>query len=779
MIKKIDYIRNFGIYKNFSWTSSNRIKDFNYKNIFYGWNYSGKTTLSRIFSSLRDKKIHDSYTSGAFKVSTDGGIYDSSNLESFPYEVLVFNSDYIKDNLNFSMHGNDSSDSKTIFFEVGDNAKYETKIIELQNKIDSINGTDIIRGKKIKFKNDIEGFEIYDNSYSGKFTAVAKEIKDEHFLSLINFTKANVKSIINNIKQDLESYIITDKKELSSIGEIVKISSPKEQLEGISVDLNVELTSKVNQILEKIPQKDTLNKILDNNNEAYNWVKEGKELHNPNTQCLFCDNLVTEERLIFLSKYFSSQASLIKEQSDKLNQLINDEIIIVDKINFPSSSNDFNLGFINDYNTLKNNIDKALLNYKKYLIFLSKKLDKKINKSLYLEVTKSKKFNIDYIISLLNAINELIKKNNDFSKNFNSKIEIEREKLKNHLVAVFVKREKYFAKEKKYEKAIFEIEKLNLQIENFEKEIKRYNSLKESDKEGAEQYTYFIQSFLNRNDIEVKLHSKTGKFILLRDKQNASNLSEGEKTAIAFSHFLVSIKALQSKNNFKDYIVFIDDPISSLDGNHIFQINSLLKEIFFSQEQDIVNASQNIWKINCLQLFISTHNFEFFNLLKELPKSANGFNYIKDERRCKESRYFIERKINESSINIIPTIFDEYKSEYHFLFSEIVKFNNDPNKNSSDKILIMPNVLRRFVEMYTLTKYPSKDEVDDRANKVFGKLKSKRILKPFHYFSHFNNIDRIGKHSELLVDVEKSCSTVIEFLQNDKNHYEALMKSIN
>lgn len=148
MIKKIDSIRNFGIYKNFSWTSPNGIKDFNHKNLFYGWNYSGKTTLSRIFSSLRDKKIHDSYTSGTFKVSTDISIYDSSNLESFPYDIIVFNSDYIQDNLNFSFHGNNSSDSKTILFEVGDNAKYETKIIELQGKVNSINGTDVILGKK-------------------------------------------------------------------------------------------------------------------------------------------------------------------------------------------------------------------------------------------------------------------------------------------------------------------------------------------------------------------------------------------------------------------------------------------------------------------------------------------------------------------------------------------------------------------------------------------------------------------------------------------------------
>lgn len=74
---------------------------------------------------------------------------------------------------------------------------------------------------------------------------------------------------------------------------------------------------------------------------------------------------------------------------------------------------------------------------------------------------------------------------------------------------------------------------------------------------------------------------------------------KAEKTAIAFSHFLVTIKALESKRVFKDYIVFIDDPISSLDGNHIFQINSILKEMLFSN-----NNPGGEWKLKCLNLFV-------------------------------------------------------------------------------------------------------------------------------------------------------------------------------
>ena len=47
---KIKEIKDFGIYKDYKWNEIDELKPFNKKNIIYGWNYSGKTTLSRILS---------------------------------------------------------------------------------------------------------------------------------------------------------------------------------------------------------------------------------------------------------------------------------------------------------------------------------------------------------------------------------------------------------------------------------------------------------------------------------------------------------------------------------------------------------------------------------------------------------------------------------------------------------------------------------------------------------------------------------------------------------
>lgn len=767
MINRIENIKDFGVYKNFSWSSVTGLKNFNHKNLFYGWNYSGKTTISRIFSSLRDKKLHDSYNNSFFKVNTSAGDFDSSTLQNFPFEILVFNSDYIKDNLNFSIHKDEISESKTILFEVGDNAKYTEKIIELKNKIDLINGTETTVGKKAPYLKTIDEFEIYDRSTTGKFTHFAKEIKIDHFGSEIDFTKANLKPIVSKVKHNLSEFIITDKKKLAQLKAIVLSKEPKEVLDEISfISIYEILIKSANDLLVKIPDKKQLDRILDSNSEIYTWVKKGKELHSKPDKCLFCDNEIKPERFQYLTEFFNSEASTIKEGINILKSQIIEEENNSKQINFPSSSNDLNLGYIDEYLSLKKELDKIFTSYKKHLKNLSAKLNLKLNKSLHVRVDEVKEFDLSLITNKIELLNNVIRSNNDFSKGFKHRIENERNIYKNHLIASFLKREKYLDKEKKYNSAIEQIEKLNTQVSEYEKQIHFYESKKVSDAEGALRYTYFIQSFLNRNDIEIILEPVSKKFLLLRGGENASNLSEGEKTAIAFSHFLVTIKSLESKGIFKDYIVFIDDPISSLDGNHIFQINSILKEMLFSNDNP-----GGEWKLKCLQLFFSTHNFEFFNLLRELPM----------EKPSKESKYYIERSFTDNTtiIKELPAILDKYKSEYHYLFKEIYEFNKLRKPLKSDKLLLIPNTLRRFLEMYTLTKYPSDQNVDRRADKIFSPEISKRICKPFHYFSHLDNIDRIGKQSEYVADIPVACRELIKHIKKkDKLHFEALENAI-
>lgn len=765
MINRIDFIKDFGIFKNFSWNSVPDIESFKEKNIIYGWNYSGKTTLSRLFSSLRDKVIHKNYKKATFKITTDVGQFDTSTLATFPYEIEVFNAEYSKENLRWEYDENINA----IFFEVGDNARISKEIERINILIDSINGTDVIKSKKNKFQSAIDEYSQFENEL---YTQEAGKIKNNSFASLIEFNKGHLKKIKENIISSVDSHIIKTKDEISLLSKIIKIESPKPKIDPTTFNSEYSRIVKLTiEALNSVPSKSDVIEILDKKKEAYDWVKDGLKLHNKNDSCLFCGNDINTTRYEKLNRYFENQASKLKENVFMIFKLINNEEHLINTLNMPSSINDFNDGFQDEYKKLKNDTDKEIKKYKLLLKNIQATLTKKINGSIYSVMPSSYvDSDVDNLVGKITSINNVIIENNKFVDDFETIIEGKRLKYKNHLVASFIKQSKYLSKKTKYEKSIIELQKLETKVKEFQKQVLRLNSQKESDAEGCLQFNSFVQSFLSRDDIKIVLNTDTKKFNLMRGDDLAQNLSEGEKMAISFSHFLVNLKSIEQKGELSNYIIYIDDPISSLDSNHIFQINSLLKDIFFDNIPDPSNPKQSMWTLKCRQIFISTHNFEFFTLLKELPKKG----YKKD------SRYFISRKLTESSIEKLPNVYNTYSSEYHYLFGEILRFNNEVDKSASNKLLLIPNILRRFVEMYTLTKCPSNEEVDPRAEKVFGKRESKRILKLLHHFSHFNSIDRIHKHSEFVADIEHACNDLITHIRTkDLMHYSALEASIN
>lgn len=53
MLKSIEKIKRLGVYSDY--VKPQGMEDFGIKNLIYGWNYSGKTTLCRLFSLLETK----------------------------------------------------------------------------------------------------------------------------------------------------------------------------------------------------------------------------------------------------------------------------------------------------------------------------------------------------------------------------------------------------------------------------------------------------------------------------------------------------------------------------------------------------------------------------------------------------------------------------------------------------------------------------------------------------------------------------------------------------
>jgi hypothetical protein len=203
MITQIKEIQDFGIFKNFQWSSVADLKDFNKKNIIYGRNYSGKTTLSRVFSTIRDKSKHTKYTNAKFKVIVDGQVFDETNLSKIQERIYVFNSEYISKNLKWEQ--DESLDS--IAFDVGENIEIIKQILANNAKIDSINGTDTKKSRKDSYQAKIDQFNEFDNN---KLTKEASRIKNDIFNSVIEFNKSHFKRIITELKNNDTSAVLLD-----------------------------------------------------------------------------------------------------------------------------------------------------------------------------------------------------------------------------------------------------------------------------------------------------------------------------------------------------------------------------------------------------------------------------------------------------------------------------------------------------------------------------------------------------------------------------------------
>jgi wobble nucleotide-excising tRNase len=158
-----------------------------------------------------------------------------------------------------------------------------------------------------------------------------------------------------------------------------------------------------------------------------------------------------------------------------------------------------------------------------------------------------------------------------------------------------------------------------------------------------------------------------------------SSLSEGEKNFIALAYFIYSINDVQNELS-DDGIVVIDDPVSSLDKQSIFQIFSI-----------IVNE---IKKHNTRQYFILTHNLDFLGHLKEhLKKGISNKSYCLFSFGTNTSGCVIE--------NIHPLLRD-HRSDYYYVFSVLNGFKD--KCDIADSHLVV-NLLRRWLETFLEFKF--------------------------------------------------------------------------
>ena len=669
MIKKI-LINKLGRFNNFNF---NGVDDFKRFNVFYGWNYSGKTTLSRAFMVFDTKKIPEHYDDGFdFTLEKiDGNILNpNTEVDRNSLQTKVFNSDYVEDNLFFK----DTGASNILV--LAENAqetmsKIEQLTTEIKSSIANI----------AKFKTQQAENKTY---LEDRRTEEARKIKENLHCT---FTASTFLKYERKLKEEnsIETHIIENDDELCKKRSVAIAEKNKENIEQIPL-LPVIDIEKLKELLNETVSITAPLTRLSNNKEAEKWVREGLVLHNDADVCFYCGQPLNETIINELNAHFDKRyndfITKIETQQSSIKPISSFNDILPDTAKFYDQ-------FENKYLKDKENLEELRKQYNKVVKQIQQLLSNKLK-----SVTQPINFDIDYDFTTLNTqiqkINDgVIKEHNTFNENFDKQKEIALEELSGHYVAEIIVGKDYTSAEKAMNDAGIGIKKTTKEIEEKEKEKKVLEAQISESVAGAEKVNTILKRlFMGKTEIELaqKSPTETEKYVLKRNGKPAHHLSEGEKTAISFAHFLASLESKDLVDKYGEIILYIDDPISSLDNNHIYAVFA---------EIDRLRNEDNKRKYK--QLFISTHNYHLFRLLTERDEKYIGV-------------YYIKRNKDDSVIENFSKSILQQKSEYTFLFNQIKKYID----NSNEDDYIIGHFLRRFLEIFATYKNPTKCELRTR-----------------------------------------------------------------
>ncbi|HGK7350840.1 TPA: AAA family ATPase [Campylobacter coli] len=793
---------NFGSYENFTW--DNGLEEFKTINIFYGRNYSGKTTLSRIARSFELKKHNEDFLDGNFKIKLeDGSFLTQNDVINSNLDIRVYNSDFVKENLNYLY---DKKGNIKGFKSIGVEQKDIKESIEKRKEI--------LKTRNEKLKDIQANRENISKTQQAKIKTLNEKLIDKAKLvksepNLIkqgsNYDKRNLENDLIEIKDNINAYILNNEEQ----NQLIKILEDKEKQNIIFKNtFNKDNFQGIFTYSLKILEKEVI--IKENlTSELRKWLEEGLEFHKEHSftqQCKFCNNPLTLERIAWIENNIKDDSGekeqIEKELKDLLDnfesyKLESKKLLLgIEYENFYSNYKDIFIG-------LKEQLGVSIANYNEELLKIEKKLTKK-KKDVF---TPMKLENIndfsDEILQILNKIENLCKENNEYAKNLLSKQDEARKKLRLNEVAKFAKDSDCFAKQDEIKNLGQKLSNMQSTIETEKNEINNYNLEIEKYKEklsnletSTSNINKYLKSYFGHNMLELKAKKDdkgqlNGEFEILRNGKQAKNLSEGECSLVAFCYFVASLEDANTKD--KNPIIWIDDPISSLDNNHIFFIFSLIE----------AKIAKKIKDNKYSQLFISTHNLDFLKYIKRFKKSKPKQNENDKTDYEFPQYYFIEKSIKEntetSEIKKLPKCLEKYTTEFNYLFEQIYKFKNiDDTYNEDLKISLVYNFgnnLRKFLEIYLFFKYPNNfesldkelierffndtyqsDNTDENHQRMIANITNR-------YQNEYSHLREILSRGMQPIDIEES-KKIADFIlkmieKNDNNQFKALVRSIS
>lgn len=695
-IQKVEKL-NHARFHNYSWGST--MVDFaDGVNLLFGWNGSGKTTFSNVLRSLENGAVENNCT---FKIKTESSqITDTCDLNLTKSNIRVFNGTYVEETLR------GSSAIPYIFFAGKEAVSYDVEEKKLKDKKDELNKIvlptkhdDIASATAVVIK-EVGGINSIKKQLVGAGT-YASYSKTDFEKRIADIEKkiidGKIKSHTELIRADIDSL----KSQLMNTERLAKNDNEIANTAKWLID-NIE---NINNCLVSQPIQ-VHSKRIDGLNEIQtSWIKQGVGLHfrqeKQLTKCLFCNSDIsnTEE----LAKHFSDEVVKAINSIDEYLKIIEGYTTSFAKLDSLSKSQ-------------QQNVDSVRAIFDALAVILKEKRNSiSVIKTAYaLDITK------------------LTPMTNPTSTDATSVAYA----IETHFVAQqyeeYARAKELFVKATDQKSAItLEISKLDTRVKELKQKVK--NTL-----EPAQALNRLFKVVFPYRKIEITDADDGKGYALKRDGTDCAfySLSEGEKNFIALAYFIYSINDAQNKLP-DDGVVVIDDPVSSLDKQAIFQIFSI-----------IVNEIKNHTE---RQYFILTHNLDFLGHLKE---------HFRKKIESGDIRLFsFAATGNGCIIEAIHPLLRDHRSDYYYVFSVLSKHKNACDLEDAHLVV---NLLRRWLETFLEFKFSTTGDLRSTLEIAYlsaAKATEKEVI-PFSA-NHLEMYRFINHGSHGFVDTESVDDSIL------------------
>ncbi|PZO50467.1 MAG: hypothetical protein DCF16_13030 [Alphaproteobacteria bacterium] len=726
-------------------------------------NGSGKTTLTRLF----DEIAAPSARGVEYSIEcSDGQTYSTG--DAFPAPLRVFNYDYIQKNVRIM-----ESSANTISILLGEeNKALSAQIEEDERALIGIPGDAAHPGKHNELNGYTQKKARKEKENETAFSDIARTVGAAIIGSGAaarnyrnpdakrDFAALTVPDLLS--EEELERQSLIQKQEALSD---LPLAQPSLDLDGATVDAietAMQSVAAATRLCAITVESETLAYLAEHPGIA-EWVEHGLRLHESKgdwATCEFCGGLLPQERIALLARHFSEADRKLKVDIDETLTTLRSAYAAIDKM-FPPDSARLYKELQSPFSAKLVEVETAKKSMAKQIAVIEKTLQEKKSKTTE-AVTLDSQLDAGPLREALANVNAIIEQHNARSRDFHSVQSAAIQALKTHYLSTIF--EDVSKRKAEIDELEIDLKRRAAEIEEINQRIASARAQISSAHKACGSINDALRTFLGRGELsfepEMRLvdhadgepREQVSGYKIMRGNEPASHLSEGEKTAIAFVYFVVHLGDGQFQKG--DGIIVIDDPVSSLDSNSLYQAFSFLK--------NAVTGSH--------QVFVLTHNFEFLRLL---------LNWRSGARRKTTGCYMIRNQMNGhvrcASIEEMDKELKDYESEYHYLFKRLKEMRADQDGTIAQAYPV-PNVARKVWETFLMFRVPNGQspysKIDQLKKDGFDPQKLDAIYKFTNDQSH---ITGSGFDPSLVPEAQKILSEIFEMMEKIAPEHFAIL----